>query len=105
MPHEQRRFLNKTPMQKSRALARMPGDVMTLAHERTAQDWELYTRQMLHSQFEFSYGHSSKLNCAVSPYDDHIFDINGFSIVNSRRALVLEVSFFFSSPYTETAQT
>jgi hypothetical protein len=37
-------FLNKTPMQKSRALARMPGDVMTLAHERTAQDWELYTR-------------------------------------------------------------
>jgi hypothetical protein len=37
-------FVNKTPRQKSSALARMPGDIMTLAHQRTAQDWELYTR-------------------------------------------------------------
>jgi hypothetical protein len=37
-------FLNKTPKQKSSALNRMPADIMSLAHERTAQDWELYTR-------------------------------------------------------------
>lgn len=35
---------NKTPKEKSRAVDRMPADLLALAHERTAQDKELYTR-------------------------------------------------------------
>jgi hypothetical protein len=37
-------FKNKTPKQKSRAVDRMPADILALAHECTAQDSELYTR-------------------------------------------------------------
>merc|ERR1719321_1413436 len=42
--HSEIPYANKTPMQKARALAKMPADITSLAHERTLMDWALYSR-------------------------------------------------------------